>query len=222
MEEPKSTWSLIAIPAVITLAITLLRLAGELEHWPSPWFSRAAGGGAAIVGISWLPILFGPWFAVKLARSGQGAESAGKAIGLAFLAIIVLVAGGAWLTSALHHISPMALLPFAVMLIAAFIPGMGWRALGKTLLAYAFAARLPVLVVYFLAMTGNGGNGWGTHYDAAPPGFPHLGVAAKFIYLGLLPQMTLWIAWTVCSGALFGSIAAALVHRKKAESAASA
>ena len=49
MEETKSIsiTSLITIPALITLGITILRLVGELEHWPKPWFSAAAGGGGA-------------------------------------------------------------------------------------------------------------------------------------------------------------------------------
>ena len=36
MEETKSIpiTSLITIPALITLGITILRLVGELEHWP--------------------------------------------------------------------------------------------------------------------------------------------------------------------------------------------
>ena len=58
---------LIMIPAVITLVLTILRLIGELQHWPRPWFDSSPGGGGAIVGISWLPILFGPYFAWKLA-----------------------------------------------------------------------------------------------------------------------------------------------------------
>jgi hypothetical protein len=40
---------LIAIPAVITLLITILRLVGELQHWPTPWVSPVAGGGGAII-----------------------------------------------------------------------------------------------------------------------------------------------------------------------------
>src|SRR2546422_9224294 len=52
MAGSKSVWSLIVIPALITLAVTLLRLVGDLEHWPSPWFSNAAGGGAASVVLS--------------------------------------------------------------------------------------------------------------------------------------------------------------------------
>ena len=45
----------------------------------------------------------------------------------------------------------------------------------------------------FLAIRGN----WGTHYDASPPMLSHLSFAAKFLYTAILPQMTLWIGWTV-------------------------
>jgi hypothetical protein len=222
MSERRSIGSLIAVPAVITLAITILRLVGELEHWPSPFFSDVAGGGAAIVGITWLPIFFGPWFAVKLAGSGERPESAGKAIGFAALGTVIFVAGGVWLAMTFQHLSYLVLGAFALMLIAAFIPGMGWSALGKTLLAYAFAARIPVLVVMFLAMQGNGGKGWGTHYDAVAPVFAHAAFARKYLYEAFLPQMTLWIGWTVSVGALLGSITAALVRGKKAAASAAA
>jgi hypothetical protein len=79
MSEPASgsklgIRGLMLVPALITLAITLMRLAGELQHLSPRFFSPAPGGGGAIVGISWLPVLFGPYFAVKLARSGQGAS----------------------------------------------------------------------------------------------------------------------------------------------------
>ena len=43
---------LILWPALITFAITILRLEGELHHWGSLWFYTSAGGGGAIVGIS--------------------------------------------------------------------------------------------------------------------------------------------------------------------------
>jgi len=36
---------LITVPALVTLGITILRLVGELEHWPTPWFNTAPGGG---------------------------------------------------------------------------------------------------------------------------------------------------------------------------------
>jgi len=76
-----SIGQLILWPSLITLVITILRLEGELHHWGAPWFSNSPGGGGAIVGISWLPIIFGPYFALKLAGSGEGTSSYGKALG---------------------------------------------------------------------------------------------------------------------------------------------
>jgi len=217
VEETRATSisSLIMIPAVITLGITILRLIGELEHWPKPWFSAAAGGGGAVVGISWLPLIFGPYFAWKLAGAGDGPSGAGKAIGFAFLGLAVLVMGGTIARRSFAHHPVLALLGLLLMLVSAFIPGIGWRALGKTLLAYAFAARIPVLLVMLVAMLGNGGQGWGTHYDIAPPGFPAQSFARKFFDLAFLPQMTLWIGWTVVFGAILGGIVAALSRRAK-------
>jgi len=218
MEEtkPMSITSLIAIPALITLGVTILRLVGEIQNWPKPWFSAAAGGGAAIVGISWLPIIFGPYFALKLAGAGDGPSSRGKAIGFAFLGLAVLVAGVVilGLVTALHHpgLTPIG---YLVALLAAFIPGVGWRSLGNALLAYAFAARIPVTIVMFLAMRGNGGHGWGTHYDAVPPNYHFPSFAAKFLYTGVFPQLGFWIGWTVVVGAIIGTIVAALAQRGK-------
>jgi len=210
-----SITSLIAIPALITLGITILRLVGELEHWPKPWFSAAAGGGGAIVGISWLPIIFGPYFALKLAGAGDGPSSAGKAIGFAVLGLVLYVLACVLIQVSLARHPIVSLLAFLLTLVAAFIPGIGWRLLGNTLLAYAFAARIPVLVVMFLAMGGNGGQGWGTHYDAVAPMFATASFARKFVYEAIVPQMTLWIGWTVVLGAILGAVVAAVARRGK-------
>jgi len=59
-----SIGKLILIPSLITLGVTILRLVGELQHWTPILFNRSAGGGGAAVGISWLPLIFGPYFAV--------------------------------------------------------------------------------------------------------------------------------------------------------------
>jgi hypothetical protein len=210
-----SITSLIAIPALITLSVTILRLVGELRHWPSPWFSAAAGGGGAIVGISWLPVIFGPYFAVKLAGAGGGPSSLGKSIGFAFLGLAVLFLAMRWAESAFAHPSPLILVAFLVMLAAAFIPGIGWHPLGNTLLAYAFAARIPVLIVMYFALGGNNGQGWGTHYDAVMPLFAHASLTTKFFYEAFVPQMTMWIGWTVAVGSIFGTVVAALARRGK-------
>jgi hypothetical protein len=72
MDEPTSSTAtevrqLILVPSLITLAVTILRLAGERQGWPAILFSREAGGGGALVGITWLPLIFGPYFALRLA-----------------------------------------------------------------------------------------------------------------------------------------------------------
>ena len=224
MQETKSTSiaGLITIPALITLAITILRLVGELKHWPKPWFSTAAGEGGAIVGISWLPIIFGPYFALKLAGTGDRPSSLGKAIGLAFAGLVVLALGGvlAGVGEARHP--SLIVVGFLVMLLAAFVARGGWVSLGNTLLTYALAARIPVLIVMYFAMAGNGGKGWGTHYDAAPPNFPPHSFAAKFLELAVLPQLTLWIGWTVVLGSILGVIAVAIAGRGKQAAPAAA
>ena len=217
MGQPNSVsiGRLIAIPALVTLGVTLVRLAGELQHWPKPWFSNVGGGGGAVVGISWLPIVFGPYFAWKLLAGGEGPSSKGKSVGFAIVGLAVLFGAMFWAESMFRHLSYWVLVPFLLMLVSAFIPGIGWKALGNTLLAYAFAARIPVLVVMFLALRGNGGQGWGTHYDVVMPAFAHASLAKKFLYEALLPQMTMWIAWTVAVGAVLGTIVAALLRSGK-------
>ena len=207
-------------PAIVTLAVTLLRVTGELLHWSPALFNPAAGGGGALVGISWLPPLFGILFAIQLARAGHGPQSGGRAIGMAVLGIVVTagVVAGAGALGLIQEgeFSLMALLLLtAAIAIGAAIAWWGWPALGQTLLAYAFAARVPVALLMLVAMLGN----WGTHYDVVPPGFPEMGVFAKWLMIGALPQLTTWIAFTVLTGALTGSIAGAIASRRPVSAA---
>jgi hypothetical protein len=206
---------LIAIPTLITLAVTILRVVGELKHWPALGFNAAAGGGGALVGIAWLPIIFGPYFALKLAAAGDGPASSGKAIGFAFLGLLALFVAGVLVALTVKHHPLLTLAAFLLMLLAAFVPLIGWPSLGRVLLAYAFAARIPVLIVMYYAMAGNGGAGWGTHYDAVDPMLAHLSFWRKYIYAAILPQMTLWIGWTVILGTIIGAIVAAIANRGK-------
>jgi len=108
------------------------------------------------------------------------------------------------------HPGILTLVGFLLMLAAAFIPLLGWRSLGSALLTYAFLARIPVLIVMYLAMSGN----WGTHYDVVPPRYQDLALWRKFFATAFLPQMFLWIGYTVVIGSLFGDIAASLFGRK--------
>lgn len=212
-----SVLHLILVPAIVTLAVTLLRLVGELQHWGQVLFRSSAGGAGAIVGIAWLPFIFGPYFAVKLTRAGEPAKSLAKTIGFAFLGVL-LCFGGLAVAEAPKISFPGKGIVGLVLIVAgggAVLPF--WPGLFKTLIHYAYAARVPVAIVMFFAMRGN----WGTHYDALPPGFS----AAtpfwpKYLNLALLPQFVFWVAYTIAVGAFMGGIVAALTRRS--ESAAPA
>jgi hypothetical protein len=77
-----------------------------------------------------------------------------------------------------------------------------WPALGRILLAYAYLARVPVAIVMAVAIWRH----WGTHYDAPPPLFPGMSLLRRWLWTGLLPQTTIWVAWTMATGAVFASL----------------
>ena len=206
---------LILVPAVITFAVTLLRLVGELSGWSPALFNREAGGGGALVGISWLVPVFGAWFGWKLARSGAGPGKVGRALGIAVLAFALMPVIGflAVKVVGLSTESFTAFGVFVVISIVGIVIGLrAWPALGRVLFQYALAARVPVILVMLVAMLGN----WGTHYDVAPPNFPAMSTLAKWLTIGVLPQLSIWIWFTVVVGMIFGIVAAALATRRPA------
>jgi hypothetical protein len=203
---------LILVPSVITLAVTLLRLVGELQHWPARLFNPEAGGQGSIIGIAWLAPIFGIYFAMKLVRAGETPAGAGRVIGFAVLALVVTFAGG-FVGFGMKAEFPGKILVGLVLIAAGVvIPFFGWRVLSKVLLAYGYAARVPVVILMYFAMRGN----WGTHYDAIPPELPqNMSFWTKYFELGVVPQMLMWIAFTIIMGSLFGGIAIALLRRNR-------
>jgi hypothetical protein len=212
-EDDRLSANVILIPAVITLAVTLLRLIGELQNWSPALFSRAPGGGGSLVGISWLVPVFGIYFGLKLARAGYAPRRVAAGIGLLVLAIALLPLTGVVAQAAgMNMNSRRVLLLFCFAAVVAGAIGLrAWPPLGRILLQYGLAARVPVAIVILLAIYGN----WGTHYDAAPPGVPAMSPFVKWLWLGLLPQMTLWIAYTIVVGGLFGLVTAAIAARRR-------
>jgi hypothetical protein len=203
---------LILIPSVITLAITLMRLLGELQNWPTSLFNPAAGGGGAIIGISWLPPILGIYFARKLLKAGETPSSAGKVFLGVLLGIALMVLGGFVGFAPQLQFPGKIFLGLLLMVAAGIAPFFAWRKLFTVLLAYGFAARIPVAILMFFAIKGN----WGTHYDVAPPGFVETDWFSKYLQIGLIPQIFLWIPFTILTGALTAGITAAIMQRSKA------
>jgi hypothetical protein len=210
-EQRVSIARLILVPALICLGVTLLRLYGELQQWNEWWFSRAPGGGGSPIGISWLTLIFAIYFAIKLAKAGETPKSYLRVIlsavaGIAILVVAALIAG----QPPISTVKLVALFALTVVAIAVQYPA--WPKLFKTLLAFGYAVRIPVAVIMYLAIRGK----WGTHYDVLPNDqFVDAGFWSTYMQIGFLPQMILWIAFTVIFGALFGGIAAAIANRRK-------
>lgn len=204
---------LILIPAAITFGITLLRLTGELLDWSPTLFQRQAGGAGAVVGIAWLVPVFGVYFALELAKAGQSPASVGPALGYPLLAV-VLTPAVAFLAGRLgvQPRGPVFLMCLAVgSLLVCLVAGRGWPALGRVLLAYGLAARIPVATLMLFAILGN----WGTHYDAPPPGFPaEMGSLRRWLVTGVVPQLTVWMAFTTVVGAVLGGLTLVVAGRR--------
>jgi hypothetical protein len=201
---------LILGPAIITLAVTILRLVGEFQHWPSPFFNNSAGGGGAIIGIVWLAPVFGAYFAFKLARAGGGPASPWRAIGVALAGAVVILASNAWggKTMAPYGFKAVLLFFWIAWALAGVLQFLGWPGLFKVLLGYSLAARVPVVIIMFCAFWGH----WGTHYDALPARWLTGGLWSDFLWMGFFPQLMLWAGYTITAGAISGSITAGVMR----------
>lgn len=209
-EQRVSIARLILIPAVICLGVTILRLVGELQNWSEFWFSRAAGGGGSPIGVSWLTLIFAAYFGYKLAKAGETPKSYGRVILSAVVGILILL-GAAFLAGQPPIATWKMAVLFALTIVAIAVQYPAWPKLFKTLLAFGYAVRIPVAILMYFAIRGQ----WGTHYDVLPPNFTDTGFWSTYMQIGFLPQMILWIAFTVVIGGLFAGVAAAIAGRRK-------
>jgi hypothetical protein len=196
---------------LVTLGVTALRLVGELLHG-APWlFGRLPGGGLALVGISWLPPFVGAWLGARLHRAGLRSPSFERVVGLPILAALVFfgIGEGAERLGRAPTAPSLLLAYGAAALVALLVAVAAWPALARPLVVYALAVRLPVALVMLAAMFWR----WGTHYDAPPPGFPEMDVLARWLLTGLLPQMTIWVAYTVALALPFSLLGPSIARR---------
>jgi hypothetical protein len=206
---------LVLVPTLFTLGVTLLRLAGDLRGWPSPWFDKSSG----IVGITWLlPPIFGFYFAWKLWRAGERIDRVDRAFLLGLLGVVLnqLVEATVFQYAHISIYSSLVVL-WTVAVISAYLQYLAWPALCKTLIAYGLGARVPVVVIMFFALRGH----WGTHYDR-PSGPFKLGFWPEFLWFGFFEELIYWVSFTVAIGSLAGSVAVAVAKRRMRESQAAA
>ena len=202
---------LVIVPAILTLAVTILRLIGELRHWPAKWFSPETGGihpsGVSwVVGITWLAAIFGAYFALRLARTGKAPRSLGKAAAFAALGVLIFLTYRSMAEFIIRsfdlHFPQYLIFVWFLWSVAAAIQYFGWPELFKVLLTYAYAARIPVAIVMLLAMLGN----WGTHYDYVGVQIPLSGIS-RYLLLAFFPQLVAWVGFTITLGSVAGVLA---------------
>ncbi len=192
--------------ALLSLAITLLRLAGELLGWSPRYWNRAPGGPSPL-GIAWLIPLVGFYLGWRLRKAGVRPTSLPQAAlqpALALVVVFSVLPLVARMRTAQHMptlawptwLSLWALAAVLVIVTAS----LAWPAIGRPLLAYAFLARAPVAAAMALAMWRR----WPTHYGTSPPGFPTMPWLERWLWTGLLLQFTVWIAITMAVGVSCG------------------
>ncbi len=213
--------SLIFVPALVTLGVTLVRLAGELLHGPRVLFNSEPGGAWAIVGIFWLAPIFGVYFALKLHARGLAPASGARgilALGLALIGMLMVILFS-HVGSCMHiqqNFRGRLIYIWVIVALAVLVTIPGWPALFRVLSAYAYAARVPVAAVAFFAFWRD----WGTHYDALPADLPDgLSWLIRYLWLGLFPQLIFWVSLTILVGMFFGSLAFLVIRgsRRPAE-----
>jgi hypothetical protein len=208
-----STGQMIAFPAVVALAVTIIRLIGELKGWAPAYFSTESGGGGALVGIAWLIPVFGVVFATQLANAGEWPASRGRAILFPLIALVLLAGSFSAIMKFIGTTDPIRFIATsaAASLVCGAVAWRGWPRLSRIEFCYGIASRIPVVVVMYLAIAKN----WNSHYAKGAPGMPEMPLMEKWIVIGLVPQMFMWIAITIILGGLFGGLAL-LVRRKSA------
>lgn len=212
-------WSLVAVPAVLTLIVSVVRLVGELQGWNPSLFGTSAGGGGSLVGISWLALVFGFWFGWRLRRGDT--EVAPLRAGIIYLFAVGVFAGGLFALTKLGYVvfpakdAPGELqgLPYILgaMLVAVLVALAAWPRLGLTLILYALLARIPVVVITWFAVQNN----WDTHYAKLGPGIAATSTTDQFYKLSMA-QVTFWPLFTVLAGGVAGCLGAAFARPGKA------
>ena len=193
-------------PTLLTLAVTLLRFVGELQGWVARASSAAfpAAGCRRSASPGWLP----SWASTSAGACSAWASALPRRRSPSACPRPPSSLARSWPSwrdaSSTPPGRPTSRCGRWRALAVAGVVFAAWPALGRILLVYACAARLPVVLVMAVAI-------WrgpaGTHYDLPPPGFPGMLAFGRWCGpVALLPQSTIWVAWTMATGALGGAL----------------
>lgn len=217
--SPPRILSLVLWPAVITLAVTVLKLVGQLKGWPEWLVGKPEVGSAGVIGIVWLVFVFGLWFGVRLDRAGRGPRSPGKSLLICVVGIAAaigamqgaLAAGLAFFPSPEQPGEPRGMPYFvgAMLLGCAFVV-FAWGRAALVSFVYALFARIPVVIVTWLALH----YGWDTHHVKLGDGFTRPPDDQLFAFLAM-PQLVFWPILTVMIGTAMACLGALMFGKRR-------
>ncbi|MBL8752885.1 MAG: hypothetical protein JNK15_06245 [Planctomycetes bacterium] len=202
----RSVLGAVLIAAVVSLAITALRLYGEVQKWAPEVFRTDPGSPNAWFGITFLVIPFGFWFGRRLAANGHRPAHVGKTMLFAIVGMAV-VAGVMYVV--INHLKDWTVRAYLMnggAVAAGLFLFAAWRRAWLTLVAYGLLARIPVVAAQYFSIQ----NGWDTHFAKGPPESN----PADALFLLTMAQSFFWpFGFTVLVGGLFAAIGAATVRR---------
>ncbi|HEX6813719.1 MAG TPA: hypothetical protein VF384_19015 [Planctomycetota bacterium] len=201
------TKGLIVIAAVITLVVTMIRFAGEWKGWDPRLFNPEPG--ASAFGITWLVPIFGVMFGRRLAKGGAKPPFV-KSFFVPMFAALGLMFAMLFCLQNLKDESLLEKLQYVYYAgpLVALLGLLVWPRAFVTCLIYGVLARVPVLVLQYLAIQ----NGWSqTHYGKVPPGLPT--GADDRLWMLTLAQGGFWIPFTVLLGGGMAALGAATVRK---------
>lgn len=205
--------SAILLAGFLTLCVTVLRLVGELQGWNPALFSKEAGGGGALVGVGWLPIVMGLWFGRRLVQQGHVPKGTLRAALVALLGAVAMMGSIAYVATNTPNEQLMDRMGLFMgfcplfLLVALF----AWGRAALAGLLYGILARVPVVVVQYVAIA----NDWGTHYEKVNPALGELDAAARGQSL-MMAQLLFWVPFTTLLVVFFAALGALTVRKRTA------
>ena len=197
---------LVLVPVLLTVGVAVARFLGEVQGW----IPTASGGGLHLLGISWLPFVFGPLFARRLMREGRGPRVA-RWRAVAIVGLLALVGVVSWQFAPLADAQPgpetaaatsTALrTSFTACLVVAAGMVVTWWRLAWTLVCYAVPVRLTVILLTWIAKTAD----YDTHYTKfGTTGEQH--DLAKTMAMASVAQLGFWVPFAVVCGCFGASL----------------
>lgn len=216
MPAPASFASLLVPSLLVTTALSVLRLIGEVQGW----FHAYSGGRLHPLGITWCIFVFGAWFGIRLLRAGSAPRvrlpwlwvllALAAAVGAAAFGFRPLV-GADRSEDTFRAVREAVILIVAVTAVGGALMFVVWPRLAQLLLCYGLGARAVVLALTWLAKR----QGWDTHYTKFGPSGIERESLSETMFAAGVAQIGGWVPFTILGGMLAATVFGGLWHHRR-------